>query len=330
MKPSRLSLKALDLFVAITRTGSVQAAADQAGLSVSTVSHHLRQLETTLGTPLFDHTRRPLRVTPAGAGFQHDIEKALHLIAKAEAALHTGNLSETRQLGLAVIEDFDTEIAPELARLLTGAMPRCHFRHLTRPSHEILDLLRRQSIDIGIAARPQFDPPDLREAPLLRDPFVLALPVTRADAPEAFLDGDTGLPFLRYSANQIMASQIENQLRRLKRTLPDQYEFESNQTLMRLVAEGEGWAITTPMNYIRADRLHRQIRLAPFPGKGFARTLSLFTTDLTDVSVARTVTETLRRLIETRAVTPTVAAMPWLADIFRAFPVSVSEPAKST
>lgn len=320
MKPSHLSLKGLDLFLAISRTGSVQAAADEAGLSVSTVSHHLRQLERSLGTALVDHAHRPLRVTPAGAIFQRDIEAAMRLIHKAEAAVQTGDLSETLQLGLAMVEDFDTEIAPELARLLTGAMPRCRFRHLTRPSHEILDLLRRQSIEIGIAARPQFDPPDLIETPVLRDPFVLALPASAPHTPDDYLAGATPLPFLRYSANQIMATQIEAHLRRIKRPLPDQHEFESNQTLMRLVAEGEGWAITTPMNYLRAQRFHRQIELAPFPAKGFARTLSVFTTDLTDTQVAHTVSETFRRLVETRAVAPAVEAMPWLTDLFRLLP----------
>ena len=44
-----------------------------------------------------------------------------------------------------------------------------------------------------------------------------------------------------------LAAQIEAQLRRLKITLPDRHAFDSNLTLMRLVADGAGWAITTPM-----------------------------------------------------------------------------------
>lgn len=317
MKPSRLSLKWLDVFLHVARTGSLQAAADETGLSISTVSHHLRSLEAALGTALFDHARRPMRVTPTGAVFQRHIDEALRLIRKAEAEAQSGSLSETRHLSLALIEDFDSEIGPELARILTAAMPRCRFRHLTRPSHDILDLLRAQEIEIGIAARPQFDPADLVEIPLLRDPFVLALPASVEFSGEDVFAGRTALPLLRYSRNQIMASQIEQQLRRLKVSLPDQFEFDSNQSIMRLVAEGDGWAITTPTNYIRAHRFQRQIRLAPFPGKGFARYISVFTTDLADETVAQTVTETMRRLIQTRAIEPAVEGLPWLADQFR-------------
>ncbi|WP_317057590.1 LysR family transcriptional regulator [Roseovarius rhodophyticola] len=325
MKPSQLSLRWLEVFLMTAQSGSVQTAAQQAGLSVSTVSHHLKSLETKLGTPLFDHSRRPLRVTAAGAVFQRDVEGALKLIRKAEAEAQAGSVGETRSLALALIEDFDGDIAPELARHLTTAMPKCRFRHLTRPSHEILDMLRAQEIDVGLAARPQSVPDALSEHAILRDPYVLALPAGVKLAEDRLIAGQTDLPFLRYSSNQLMARQIEQQLRRLNRDLSDQYEFESTQTLMRLVAEGAGWAITTPMNYLRAQRFHRQVRLAPFPDKGFARTLSIYATDLADPVVMQTVTETLRRLIETRAVQPVIDAEPWLRDAFRLLPVNRSE-----
>ena len=317
MKPTRLSLKWLDVFLHVARTGSIRAASEDTGLSISTVSHHLRQLETALGPPLFDHARRPMPVTPAGAVFQRRIDEALRLIRKAEAEAQAGSLQETRHLSIALVEDFDSEIGSELARILTASMPQCRFRHLTRPSHEILDLLRGQEIDMGIAARPQFDAPDLTEMPLLRDPFVLALPASAHHAVEDVFAGRTALPLLRYARNQIMAKQIEQQLRRLRVSLPDQFEFDSNQTIMRLVAEGDGWAITTPANYMRANRFHRQIRLAPFPGKGFARYISVFTTELANETVARTVTETMRHLIQTRAIEPAIDGLPWLADQFR-------------
>lgn len=317
MKSTELSLKWLEVFAAIARSGSVQDAAEETGISISTASHHLRRLEESLGTSLFDHGRRPLRVTPTGAAFHQQIEAALKLIRRAEAEVRAGDLAQTRKLSLALIEDFDTDIAPELARLLTTAMPRCLFQHKTRPSHEIISLLREQRVDIGVAACPDSLPPDMSETPLLRDPYVLARPVESSSSAEELLRGETTLPFLRYTPDQVMARQIDAQLRRLRHTLPDSHVFDSNQTLMRLVAEGAGWTITTPMNYLRAQPWHRQIALSPFPGRSFARRLSVFTTDFTDMSVAQRVTGVLRQLIAQRAVKPAVANMPWLATDFR-------------
>ena len=53
MKPSQLSLRWLEVFLMTAQSGSVQTAAQQAGLSVSTVSHHLKSLETKLGHTAF-------------------------------------------------------------------------------------------------------------------------------------------------------------------------------------------------------------------------------------------------------------------------------------
>ncbi|WP_299844612.1 LysR family transcriptional regulator [uncultured Roseovarius sp.] len=316
MKKSKLSLKWVEVFQLVARGGSVQSAAEQAGLSVSTVSHHLSKLEETLGTPLFDHSRRPMPLTSAGAGFLRNAGAAMRLLRQAEIEAQSRSFSDTRNLTLALVEDFDSEIAPELARILYAHMPNCAFRHLTRPSHEILTLLRDQDIDIGVATQPQFDQPGLIGKPLLRDPFVLAVPLEDSIAPEEYLNGNSKLPFLRYSQSQIIGSLIEAQLRRLRITLPNRFEFESNQSIMNMVADGCGWAITTPTCYARARRFHRQLRLVPFPGKGFSRTLSVFTAEIHDETAKNTVVATLRQLIQTRAIDPAVAQLPWLNDQF--------------
>lgn len=316
MKKSQLSLKWLEVFQLVARGGSAQEAADMAGLSVSTVSHHLSRLEDTLGTALFDHSRRPMPLTAAGAHFLRNVDEAMRLLRQAEAEAQSGPLADTRSLTMALVEDFESEIAPELARILLAHMPDCTFRHMTRPSHEILSLLRNQDIDIGIATRPQFAQPGLTEVPLLRDPFVLAVPLSEASSPEDYLSGANPLPLLRYAQNQIIGHLIEAQLRRLRISLPNRFEFESNQSIMNMVAEGCGWAITTPACYARARRFHRQLRLVPFPGKGFSRTLSVFTPDAHEHAATATITATLRQQIQTHAIDPVIAQRPWLTDQF--------------
>lgn len=314
MTLSKLSLKWLDVFQQAARSGSVQQAAQATGLSVSTVSHHLRQLEQALGVALLDHGRRPMRLTPTGARFLDHVEEALTLLRRAELEARSGDMAQTQALSLALIEDFDSGIAPELARLLATAMPGCTFRHLTRPSHEILQMLRDRTVDIGVAARPPFDLEDLIEYPILRDPFVLAVP---AAAPEAnYLGGASGLPLLRYSRDQILGRQIEAHLQRLRISLPNMYEFESNETILSMVAEGAGWAISTPTNYIRAARSQRQLAILPFPDKGYARVLSVFTTELHPSAAAEGVARTLRQLAQARAIDPAVARLPWLQGEF--------------
>ncbi len=196
-------------------------------------------------------------------------------------------------------------------------MPRCTFKHHSRPSHEILNLLLDQKLDVGVATRPTGDVPGLVEYPLLSDPFILAVPEGSEAAPEDFLAGKTKLPLLRYTRNQIIGQRIEAQLRRLRISLPNRFEMESNHSILGMVAEGSGWAITTPSSYVRAKRFHGRFALHPFPGKGFSRTLSLFTTEVYPQPVAEMIFETLRRLIARHVVEPLTAQHPWLVPGFQ-------------
>ena len=117
-----------------------------------------------------------------------------------------------------------------------------------------------------------------------------------------------------------MGAQIEQHLRRHRADLADRFQFESNQSIMNMVAEGKGWAITTPTNFIRAGRFHSQITMMPFPGKNFARYLSVFTTEQHDSRLARTVADIMRQLVQNHAIDPMVERHPWLTGVFALLP----------
>ncbi len=72
-----------------------------------------------------------MTLTPAGAVFLKNIDVALNLIRKARAEVTLGNMTDARHLRLGLIEDFDSDIGPELAVLLANDMPKCDFAHYT-------------------------------------------------------------------------------------------------------------------------------------------------------------------------------------------------------
>ena len=69
-----LNLKTLELFQICAEKGSLNAVAVDTGLSVSTVSHHLRSLEDYLGINLFDYKRKIIQHT-----HQQLIHEVLHI-----------------------------------------------------------------------------------------------------------------------------------------------------------------------------------------------------------------------------------------------------------
>lgn len=311
-----LSLSWLAAFRNVADSGSVRRTAEKMGLSVSTVSHQISCLEAHLRAPLLDHSRRPMALTAQGRLYLRYAEDILALVEQGQTAVLANTPDSLQELRLALIDDFENDIGPELTRLVTAAFPACRLTSYTRASHEILDLLQDRAVDIGVATQPEHPIAKLEETPFLRDPFVLAVPTGSDDAAEAFVTRQTDLPFLSYNRNQIMGRMIEAQLTRLKLPSDPTCTFDSTPSILALIAEGHGWAITTPTNYARSKRFKPQIKLLPFPRKSFARTLSLFVAEPQAQSAGDRLAADLRTLLSTRVVGPTVQEFPWLESRF--------------
>lgn len=312
-----LRLRWLELFQICAHQGSLHAAAKETGLTISTVSHHLRNLEDHLGVELFNHARRPMVLTPKGQVFLRNIDDALYAIRKAKAEASAGSIAEASLLRVGTIEDFDSDIVPELAVFLSEYMPSCDFIYQTDSSHAIIDLLRSRHLDLGITTTPSERMRDLQDRPLLRDPFVVVLPQDCAHPLSDIVEGRSDLPFLRFSSNLIIARQIESQMRRLGLTPPSNFECSNNQTLMAMVAAGAGWTITTPLLFARAKRFQVKLKMHPFPGKSFSRSLAIVATPDCSRSVLELVDSKMRMLVDEHALAQQIRSYPWLADSFR-------------
>ncbi|NGQ93278.1 LysR family transcriptional regulator [Rhodobacter sp. HX-7-19] len=309
------SLKALELFRICATKGSLQDAADEAGISVSTVSHHLSSLEDNLGVKLFDHSRRPLLVTPTGRAFLRKIEVALHDIRIAKAEASAGSIENASYLRIGVIEDFDSYIAPNLAMYMSSIMPHCDFSYHTDWSHSIIKMLRNRELDLGVLAYSSENMFDLLDHPFLRDPFLVITPKDTMDV-VGLMHGRSKLPLLRFTSNLFVRRQIESQLRRLNISLPNHFECANGNTLMAMVAAGSGWSITTALHYSHGKQFQDKVQVHRFPGKSFARILSVVSTPDCARSVVAQVRMKMNELLEESTLPAIHDQLPWLKDSF--------------
>ncbi len=326
MERSPLSLKWLEAFQAVARSGTVRDGAQSLGVSISTVSHHLTCLEDTLGTKLLDHGKRPMPLTPTGESLLRRVDEALWLLRMGVSDIWSNDLaSMVRLLRIAHIEDFDTDVGPALVQQLSKVMPRCDFSMLSRPSHEVIDLLESEQVEIGIAASMDHARIGLIEEALLRDPFILVTPKRVPALPSDLSELQNmqdALPLLRYSRTQQIGRRIEAQLRRLGARLPQRMEFESTHAILAMVAAGRGWTITTALTFARAQRYHDELRAVPFPGRPFARTISLTCAEGLPASIRGLIEQSLRSAVQRLVLAPTLARYPWLAESFALLPPS--------
>lgn len=310
------TLRGLELFQLVAKRGSLKAVAQEAGVSVSTVSHHLKALEDSLGVDLFNHTRRPLTLSPIGQRFLDNIDDALLTIREARAEASAGDGGEIRMLRIGAIEDFDSDIIPELAVYLSKRMPNCDLTFQTDSSLQIINALKHRKLEMGISTCPSDTPADLTETLLLKDPFVVLLPPDSEAEVERIFAGKSDLPFIRFPSTQIIARQIEAHLRRMGHSFPRRFESGNNQTQMALVAAGAGWSITTPLLFSRGRRFHDQLRMYPFPGKSFSRNLAVYATPDCPTAILNMATLQLRALVESVAIGRVHSRAPWLKGSF--------------
>ena len=313
-----VTLRGLEVFEALAHTGSVAGAAERLSMSAPAVSQQLKNLDTALGAELIDHSRRPMVLTPAGRLFLRRVDAALGALRAGHRDVTAFDLSGVSSLRLGVIEDFENEVTPTLTQRLAETMRNCDFRLLTGASHTLAGHIERRELDIAIVAQDRETPARTILRPLLRDPYIVAVPKGRSIA--GGLDKLADLPFLRRDSDQIMGRQIEEYVVRAGLDLPRRFEMDSNQSLSALVAAGAGWTITTPLSLLRAGRFAGGIDPHPLPlipdSAPPVRRIVLFATDDWSEDIPGLIAEQARELITRHFTGPGYDAMPWLAETF--------------
>lgn len=312
-----VTLRGLEVFEALSRSGSVAQASAQTGLSQPAVSQQLRNLEQALGTDLVDHGRRPMVLTPAGRAFLPRAETVLSELRLAQSELTVMDLTHLSTLSMGLIDDFDNDLTPRLATLLADSLTKCRFKLITAPSHEISEAIKARRLHIAVAATSGEVHDGIIEYPLVRDPFILVAP--RGVVPKGgdMLGALQGLPLLRYAREQLISRQIEAHLSRQKLDFEERFEIGSHLALMAMVARRLGWAVTTPLGFMRAERFHGEVEAFALPFAAFSRRISLFAgADWAD-RVPRDVAETMRRLVQSQIIDPAVTRLPWLGGELR-------------
>lgn len=316
--PHRLTLRAVEIFTTVVDAGALGEGARRLGAASSTVSQQIANLEQALGVTLIDRKARPLTLTAAGRLFHARAMAILDQVALARSELSELDLSAVRELTLALLEDFEADVLPDLLMRLAGVFANCNFVARTGYSHENLVALERRSADLVVSADIEDAPDWLDVHPIVRDPLILVTaPGLTADNLDA--------PMVRFNRAQHLARLIETHMRRVRLSPPRRFEVETNSAMIALVARARGWAITTPLGLLSSGWTGAQVDAHPLPFAATGRIIALCAR--TDVlgHLPGAVATLFREVVADRAITRAHAAMPWLGDGFRVLDPTFSE-----
>ena len=149
----RYTLRQLDLFAAVARTGSLTRAAAEAHLTQPAVSMQVKQLEEAVGLPLTEGAGRGIQLTDAGREFAEHVEEVLERVEHLEelAARWRGVRSGRIRLGVVSTAKY---FLPKLLAQFLKSHPGVDFRLTIHNREEILAELRANTVDFVIMGRP--------------------------------------------------------------------------------------------------------------------------------------------------------------------------------
>lgn len=312
----KISFWGIEIFVAVVEEGSISLAAKRLGVSPSSVSQQVTNMETALGAKLLDRAARPADLTAAGALFLRRAKNILGETALIKADLASSDLSNLTRLRLGVIEDFDADVTPQLVTELAREMKNCQFILQTDASYALASALESRSLDMVVAADVDISAGWMEVYPLLNDPYIIVAPQGRSYQSGKVLEQLKELPFIRYSTRQMMGRQIEAHLARLRLHLPNRFELDSYHAIMAMVASGEGWAITTALGFMRARRFWPDLEVMPLPFAELCRGISLFSRHDAMERMSADIARRLKPIVRQRVVEPCLQELPWLEERF--------------
>ncbi|MEZ2223124.1 LysR substrate-binding domain-containing protein [Rhizobium sp. RCC_161_2] len=229
----------LKTLVAIARFGTFAAAGDRIGLTQAAVSGQMKRLEEKLGVQLFERTGRSATLNAAGL---RTLERAKDIIAKFEAIADPADEDSGGRLRVGAIASVQSTVLARALVPFRDRFPKHHIHIVPGISLHLLDLLDAGELDLAVIIKPSFGiPKDFVWQPLLREPYVLAVPNQ--------IEGDDWLAllqeqsFIRYERSSFGGRQVDRFLRSLSVAVRESIEIDDISPMVALVGQGLGVAL---------------------------------------------------------------------------------------
>ena len=167
-------LAQIEGFIEIARQGNMRRAADGLSISQPALTARLQALEQELDTPLFRRSHAGMVLTPAGRAFLPHAERAMEAIRDGHSIVSELEHGVIGELALAVAPAVSAYVLPEILVRFTERHPDVRLLVRTGHSEEIVDLVSRGQVELGIIR--QLRDARVRSRPLYEDELVLVAP----------------------------------------------------------------------------------------------------------------------------------------------------------
>jgi DNA-binding transcriptional LysR family regulator len=170
-KARGIQLVQVEGFLEVARRGSVSRAAEALFVTQPTLTARLHSLERELGAPLFVRTPHGMRLTDAGRAWVPYAERALRALVDGRDVLEQVKSASAGHLMIGAAPAVSTYILPGLLEKFVAAHPRVEVSVRTGHSEDVVDLVLRDEVQVGLGRAIRH--PDLELRPFHTEELVL-------------------------------------------------------------------------------------------------------------------------------------------------------------
>lgn len=180
-----MDVKQMTYILTIAQEGGISKAASQLFITQSALDQQLLKLERELGTQLFYRSRSNFSLTPAGKVYVDYAQRIVSLKNEAYRVIHDMAEQQRGTLCVAFAPERGMEMFVDVYPQFYQSYPQIDVIPQEMQVKRQLDLLQEDKLDLGFISHCEKELPGLDCAPLLREEFVLIVPLSHPLAPQA-------------------------------------------------------------------------------------------------------------------------------------------------
>lgn len=286
-----MDVQQLRVFRAVVESGGFTRASERLGLSQSTVSQHIKQLEDELGTSLFLRAGKKIYVSEAGKLLVAYSDRIFREFKNAEMSIRELSAMKRGTIKLGVGATTLTYQLPKALGEYRRRYPHIELIVITSTTEALLNQVANQVVDLAIVMQTDNTPQHILITPLEIEELVVILNSEHSLARKNCLDPKDieTLQLILYEKHGAMQNLIESFFVQMKISPRISMELENVEAIKGLVGAGLGASIV-PLCCVNSVPQASMLRVMRVKGFTLQRGLALATLD---AEVLPTATEKL-------------------------------------
>ena len=268
-----LTLKQLRYFEALARHRHFGRAADACAITQPALSMQMKDLEKTLGTPLFERTARQVQLSNFGDAFSLRVREILRSVDELEKLAIASHSRLVGRLRIGVIPTIAPYLLPTLISKLTAMNGDIDIHVRETVTANLIQEVMDGRLDTAIVALP-ISEPSLREVALLSEDFVLVRPSKDAALPVPDRENLREMRLLLLEEGHCFRDQALSFCNVPSAQPREMLDASSLSTLVQMVSAGIGITLI-PQMAVPVETRMRPVSVVRFAGEQPSRLIGM-------------------------------------------------------